>query len=515
MDSVTDAVLLPANRAQVVQNGLVDRVGTVRAQFEVANPFDIDQAMGYPIDGIEMFTGTDPRFDRLVTAAGGNIYQSQYIGAPTASLPFIPPYPAPFFYNPQELGGEVEAGAYTAGEPVRGAMFNDQLVLAATSAVLRLEVGTPSVPITPLTPCQVFPLSLTVPDVSLSAVGLDTGGTSQQTVGTTYTYKISFVDDHGFESDLSDGLNIFIRADPITHIVYPAEYVYVPLLSATPPGAVSVNLYRNTAGQSDTWFQVATGLSVGGFIQYDGESDSDVSGNTVGPLPGENAYPNNANIITVHKNRVVLNDLTNPSAIQISGEGNPTQFSLQPYYSTDGLPLIVSEDQGDPVTALVSIGSLLLIFRYKSTWLLFGDGAPTATGTGSDFIARPVNLIGCIATDTAVRCRDAVFFLSYDGVYILQGSETSGVSVQKISKELDALFAAYWQSAAGRSALEQSCACFDGQRYWIYFGFVGACYDMDSQGWTMLAAGTGSFGTNMNTGIVEGQRLQAYDGGDS
>ena len=73
---MTDAVLLPANRAQVVQNGLVDRVGTVRAQFEVANPFDIDQAVGYPIDGIEMFTGTDPRFDRLVTAAGGNIYQS-------------------------------------------------------------------------------------------------------------------------------------------------------------------------------------------------------------------------------------------------------------------------------------------------------------------------------------------------------------------------------------------------------------------------------------------------------
>src|SRR5262249_10025570 len=162
---------------------------------------------------------------------------------------------------------------------------------------------------------------------------------------------------------------------------------------------------------------------------------------------------------------------------QISNLGVPTQFPPSATLPGEGSEMDVDTDQGDPVMALVEFGSLLMIFKRRGIYLLFGDTVP-------DFVIRPVHQHGTTITDSAVRCDNVVMVHSLDGLY---NYDYEGVFLShRISQEVQPFFDDLVETIGGQTILEGAKAAYVENKYFLWINNRALVYDFrcDPPGWT-------------------------------
>lgn len=102
--------------------------------------------------------------------------------------------------------------------------------------------------------------------------------------------------------------------------------------------------------------------------------------------------------------------------------------------------LFIADDRGN-VTAMVSVGGVLGIFKRDAIWVAQGDGS----ADGYAAYRLPGN-VGCVAPKSLAVSGDVAYFLAEDGVYRFDGQ-----SVQKLSKRIDGYFSGGWSSSPERA----------------------------------------------------------------
>ncbi len=481
MDATSDPVTMPLNRARSLVNYQIDRLGVLRNDLRFVNqlpaPSDADGVSWYyraTIRNNTLGIPFDISTDLLVWVAGGFLF---------LAIPDDDPLFFPVGNVSVQTGGVTGyagSGAFFIGKRVRFAALQSELLMVQEGGLLLLRFY--AVPY--LSPHSGFyragiqpPLSSgSFSNLTLSATGTGLTG--------TWGYKLTFADERGRESSPTPVANITL-SNQGTHAAFSTLYDSPPT-AYSGSNLATAYLYRNTIGAPSVFYRIAAhtipifGTSFtfgsGDFFfdsaAYDDAPDVDIVSGTLAPSPGENDPPNPASIIAIWKNRVLLNDVTDSTTLQISNTLSPTQWTLiptTPVTSTDGVRSEIGTEQGDPITAIVDFGSYAAIFKRRQCFFLSGNDL-------SDFIIQPVHSRGCISPDSCVRCDNTVLFLSDDGVY--GATYGGGELVGKMSKEIESLLL-----ATPIIQRETSYAWFVNNQYHLQVGEVTFIYNFDVQGW--------------------------------
>ena len=118
--------------------------------------------------------------------------------------------------------------------------------------------------------------------------------------------------------------------------------------------------------------------------------------------------PSNAKYIDTHKRRVfIANSSAGTNRLHYSALDNPEDWTT----ADDAGFIDIGLGDGDHITGIASLGSIMLVFKKRSTWAVFGSGP-------DNFTVRQLSpSVGCAAGKTIVKCDKFALFLSYDGVY--------------------------------------------------------------------------------------------------
>lgn len=162
--------------------------------------------------------------------------------------------------------------------------------------------------------------------------------------------------------------------------------------------------------------------------------------------------PSNVKYIETHKGRVFMaNTSAGKSRLHFCYLNEPEDWTTIADESTDAGYIDVGLDDGDQITGIKSIGSILLIFKTTSTWALFGNNP-------LDFKVRKLSpTVGCVANKTIVTCDTFAIFLANTGVYAANSDGVTMLSYN-IKPTVDT-----WTSGQRGSA----CAGRLNTQYWL------------------------------------------------
>ena len=468
MDATSDPVALSPGIAQNLVNLLTERRGLLRGQMQVTNLALSSFTAG--IDGLGYLyaqnvtfsnssTSTSPLAARLVVVSNGSVN----------SYPLISPPTFPPTFN---VGGLVTSGGLITGQKARMVAFGQEMYIVqeanAYSNYRMLYSGV------------IVSHGILAPQASDWTAVTQTPSVGPSVKSGTVQYNITFYDSLGREtSPCLTPKTIAYGSSPSVD-----GKITVNFSAYTAPRDVQgANVYATTPGGTLFYFIGAVAVT-GGNVE-DNIADVSVGGAAqIAPNFGENDAPKPASLIAVHKNRVILNQ-TGSSRIQISNDGSATQFNSQGYKfdqatllisnPSDGITLSLGTDQGDSPTAMMSFGSLFLVWKRRSIYVLYGNDL-------TDFEVKPVhNSKGCIAPDSAVRCDNEIFFLADDGVYAL----TSSLQCEKISKPIESLLAPLRLSLTGRAQMETAQGWFVQNEYNLAINDTIYVFNFDVKQWSI------------------------------
>lgn len=122
--------------------------------------------------------------------------------------------------------------------------------------------------------------------------------------------------------------------------------------------------------------------------------------------------PSNVKFIEPHKGRVFMaNSSAGASRLHFCYLNEPEDWTTIAGESTDAGFIDVGLDDGDQITGIKSIGSVLLVFKTTSTWAVYGTNP-------LDFKVRKISpTVGCCANKTIQACDTFAIFLANTGVY--------------------------------------------------------------------------------------------------
>ena len=250
-----------------------------------------------------------------------------------------------------------------------------------------------------------------------------------------YQYAWTWVDELGRESSPSDPLITPSLTNQECSIRRGTTTTGTSLVVQTATGGW--RLYRHNPGPGP--FNLVSNLGpfgadplpFGSTSFIDLSDDATVDLQPVMPSFGENDPPEQATFLTVHKNRVVLNNAVDFNVVQISNANSATQFSsiTLPTDTAAGLRLAPGDDADDIITGLESIGDFLWIAKANTYYLLQGDNITNWN------VQQIYKNRGCQNPFTVQRTEESIMFLSSDGVYAL--SYQAGMISPKISWEID------------------------------------------------------------------------------
>ena len=439
MNSAADVVSLPDGRCAALQNLIPNRQGILRS----SGAWDsVGSDFAAQADGLFWYRSVDPTADRLLVISGGILYigtiADVYADVPSVTYAIAP-----------------NGGVFLSGVPVRGVMFEGELILVqAGRQPLRFD-GT-----------AIFQLGISVPDAPSVITAPPVSGTALKTG--TISYKQTHFDSRFRESSPSNAATI-----NYTTATYKAGQITASF--GSDPQVFGTYIYANTSGGT-IYYRIATLYkSAGVTIWRDNVADTTVNTGTRIPNIGQNDPPKPASYVATLKNYVFMNSTASPAELQISNLGSATQWAVANTGSvTDGLKLQITSDQADPITAIIGFGSLLAISKRGTIGFLWGDSA-------DEFIFRPVQVRGTASPDSMVRCDNEFRFLLEDNIY--QCDWQGAFALTNVSGEIENVFADARKTAAGRTLLANSRAAFLEQVYYLSIGRTLYAFDFLSGGW--------------------------------
>jgi hypothetical protein len=268
-------------------------------------------------------------------------------------------------------------------------------------------------------------------------------------------------------------------------------------------------VYRQSANQP-TWYYVgtATGAATTAFV--DNNSDTNISANAqlqfrsnapmqipVGTLSSTyNSYMSPAVVFT-HKNRAWIfidfqsdTETNNVAQCQLWFSDYGAPWSL--FSATQVLLIGQESDNAAPLTATLyndmpmagcSLSSIAILFKRRSTYILYGDDQTT-------FLPRKMFDIGCVSGASATVCEDVVCWLSEEGPQITDGQVRQYIGDQ-VRNLLDTIPQSDWQKAVG---------WFNNRTWYLSFPSTGITlrYYLQTKQWLP----TLPYGTNAAYGIA-------------
>lgn len=490
-DITSDSTETSTSLCKSLVNFLADRQGLIRGQVQnvqIFVPIGVPSGGAYYY-GLNTLSGTgingqpqnisqpNAAGDRLLLVIGGNLYSFAYAGLPASSATqFQPTYPPVF------QAGQLVSSSLVSGQRIRTCQYQGELIICEEGNtflsyryVINSNTNSGVVP-----PGTLYQLGLPTP-AGMTAVLHTPSAPPPAKIGIVQ-YSMTMYDEQRRESSPQIP---FITLDFVAN---PTKNAFLSFGPGGYPSTIGGVYFYATTDGNNTLHRIADVPYPGGaftFTWEDGATDNVVSTGAIGPNIGENDNPNPASICCVHKNRLLLNDLTNPNILQVSNDGSMTQFNSQndnPVnpVPTDGLRMPVGTDQGDIITGIASLGSLAVIAKRKSLYVLYGSSQ-------TDFQILPIetaNGKGCVAPDTFIRVDDAIFFLSGDGVYSLAGN-----SPAKISKPIEKALRDYPLTMQGELDYYSALASYAQREYTLCIGSDVWVFNLDSGQWRQDAFG--------------------------
>lgn len=190
-----------------------------------------------------------------------------------------------------------------------------------------------------------------------------------------------------------------------------------------------INIYR-TGGTSSVWVLIAS-LPLGTTYFYDNTQDLNLVGQN---LILHQDPPPNFRAIEVHKGCVFGFGYDYPYPFNFTSANHFEDTPPQPsdiWFSTFNVPSSFDVESqvlpcdrgadGDNAVGLLSIGSILLAWKDKTTWFVIGE-------TANDFYAIKGFDIGCWDQDTIGGWGGLGFWLAFSGVYMSNGQNLFNIS---------------------------------------------------------------------------------------
>jgi hypothetical protein len=440
MDVSSDPVLMSAQRAQWLQNFIVDGPGRLRAVGFVQLPYFFPN----PIDGLAWHYGVGGENDRLLVLSGGALFSAR---------PVQPETTPPTFTDWNLVGGGFEAG-----KALRSAQYGSETILVQEDGIQPKRFDG----------ANLYRLGIERPPAPTVVVNPPTSGTGNKQG--KITYKQSYADERLRESSLSEGTLIdYALAANVGKAAFISCYL------GSDPQVRYVYTYANLNGGS-VWYRIAT-ATINGDIIEDNLADNSVSTGTLGPNPGQNDPPLISSAVCVHKNRVFMNSTEQPATLQVSNAASITQWAASNGSDADGVRMTVTSDQADGIAAVVSFGSLLAVYKRQRIYQVFGD-------TPKTFRIVEIHQRGTTAPLSVVRCDNVICTLLDSAVYA--AAYNDGFLLTKISGQLDVLFEALQKTAEGRALLARAQGQFSGNCYYLEIEKAVFCYDFDTKEWSVF-----------------------------
>lgn len=129
-----------------------------------------------------------------------------------------------------------------------------------------------------------------------------------------------------------------------------------------------------------------------------------------------------------HKNRIFTDVLGVPGRLAFSAPNAPGTWLATPTTLVDSGTIDIGVDDKEPITAIVSLGDLLLVFKHNSCYSVY------VQGLSSDWVIRRIAHVGAppsFGGASAYYYNGIVYFISKMGVF-----KTNGTSFDKISEKV-------------------------------------------------------------------------------
>ena len=216
----------------------------------------------------------------------------------------------------------------------------------------------------------------------------------------SYTYTAAYENEDGSQSDiLSSSESIYVPMGHVRVVIPQTVIDGIPLNG-------QLILFR-TMGIGGQYYEVFRWDEASVVVEYiDTTHDADLG------LPPENVGGEppveGINYLTEHRGRLY------------GAENNRLYFSE--YGDVHNWPPINYLVMPQLITGIASIANGLLVFSDTTITILLGSDI-------QDFQVRPVDkLVGCLDYRTMQPVKGGVFFMSYDGIYFCDGSNTKNIS---------------------------------------------------------------------------------------
>jgi len=264
---------------------------------------------------------------------------------------------------------------------------------------------------------NLFQWGINAPSTAPSA----TAGASGNLNG-TYQWRVTFVRKQGTDivesnpSPVSNSLSLSNRAANLT-------------IPTSPDPQVNARRIYRYGGTRTSWDLVAE-INDNTTTSYtDNTPDSALVG-----APTLSFYhdpPPVATIVASHRERLFLaGNPSYPTRIYFSTFGEPEYFPpMTPDDPWGGSWFEVGQKDGQPITALAPVGTMLAIFKSKSAWLLRGESQ-------ADFILQPFGNIGATSHQTVAHYAGLVFLWDGANLYLFRGESFENLSQMQFQKAL-------------------------------------------------------------------------------
>lgn len=258
-------------------------------------------------------------------------------------------------------------------------------------------------------------------------------GTATNEADNRYSYKVTFVNENGSESPLSNASNdakwesATLTRGSTSGVPLPGLIVQIP---TGPNGTKARRIYRTTNNTSDYFFckQINNNSDT---IYTDFISDSQLG--AAAPLPQDSiVFPSpSARFSAGFKNCLFVDGgEMDPTRLYYSNPLQPDTFKEESYFE-------VGTREGGDITALAPYYNSLLVFRENAIDLIRGDSL-----NGFELVPF-IQGVGTLSPHTIVPIPNlGLSFLSQDGIYVLKGGLDGGssLSLTKISEGLQDYF---------------------------------------------------------------------------